>query len=394
MNHGSREPPRGGDRAAPTSEEEQGDSTQGNPAAARSLSAERGAGWLIELGIVVLRHRWKVVWFPPAVAFLVVLFVLLAPATYTTPFSFMPQGDDVSLGQFSGIAQQFGIDIPTGQPGQSPQFYAEFIESPHVLRAVVESDYDIGDGSAQQIRTGDLVGLLDIEGDTRARRVDKAVKELQKRIGVTTAVETGVVSVTITTRWPGLSKQIGERLIELVNEFNLESRQSQASAEREFIGERLSQAKEELQVVEDSLETFLENNRQYENSPALRFEQQRLQRRVRVHEQVVSSLSRSYEQARISEVRNTPLITVVEPPVAPARSDSRLLLVKALLGLVLGGIVALFWALAVETFGTERDPKARELERLWDDTREEVRGAWRRLRDRLRGVSPTDAAGV
>jgi len=91
-----------------------------------------------------------------------------------------------------------------------------------------------------------------------------------------------------------------------------DTRQSQAAAERGFTEERMAEAQEELRAAENELQRFLQNNRQFQNSPELVFQHDRLQRRVAMRQQVYTSLVQSYEQARIDEVPNTPVITVVE----------------------------------------------------------------------------------
>ena len=107
-------------------------------------------------------------------------------------------------------------------------------------------------------------------------------------------------------------------MLDLLDSFNLETRQPQAASERRFVEERLGQAKDELLDAEDRLLTFLNQNREFQNSSQLSFEHDRLLREVRLRQDVVTSLTESHEQARIEEVRNTPVITIVQAPELPA----------------------------------------------------------------------------
>jgi uncharacterized protein involved in exopolysaccharide biosynthesis len=221
-----------------------------------------------------------------------------------------------------------------------------------------------------------LIEILEIEGDSHALRVERAVERLENQISVSVDSETGVVQLAVTTRWPQLSESVAERIIDLVNHFNLETRRSQASEEREFLSQRLSEAKRELRVAEDSLEAFLENNRRYQDSPPLRFEHDRLQRGVNLHQQLVTSLAQSLEQAKIEEVRNTPVITVVEPAEKPARPDARRLKLQGFLGLVLGTVIGLMWAFGRDIAGSSRQRHPsdfQEFKRLREETLEELR---------------------
>jgi uncharacterized protein involved in exopolysaccharide biosynthesis len=190
-----------------------------------------------------------------------------------------------------------------------------------------------------------------------------------------------MVRVFVESSWPGLSFGIASRLVTLVNEFNLETRQSRAAAERTFIEGRLAEAEDSLLAAETRLEAFLQSNRQFENSPELLFQHDRLQRQVARNQEVVTSLAQGYEEARVSEVRNTPVITVVEPPEIPLKPESRGLLLKGALGLALGGMVGLFWAFGSEMMRREEDRDSetyREFRNLWADTWRDVRKLGRR----------------
>lgn len=338
---------------------------------------------------VLLRHRKLVTVTPLVVAVLVVAGTLLLPSNYTVTVSFTPETENAQASRLSGLASQFGVNVPTGQAGQSPQFYAYLLRTHELLRATVVTQYDLSKGGQQDSgssgadRSGDLVSLLDIEGEPHPVAVAKAVRELRELSSVSANPETGVIELSISTHSPDLSQQVADRMVDLVSEFNLERRKTQAAAERDFVEEQLDEARADLRAAEDSLERFLEQNRQYENSPALRFERQRLQRRVDLRQQVFNSLAQSYQQSRIDEVRNTPVITVVEPPQRPARPDPSGLPLKVVLGLLVGGGVAVFWAFGKEMLASSRrtDPDDyEEYARLKDESLRELRSAFQKIR--------------
>jgi uncharacterized protein involved in exopolysaccharide biosynthesis len=342
---------------------------------------------LLRLVNVVLRHRRLVVGVPIVLAAVVCTVLLVLPRTYTVAVSFVPSEAEGQLSQLAGLAAQFGFSLPGSDAAESPEFYASLLRSGAVLRSAVGSSYRIVDETDPDTTwiAGDLIQLLEIRGRTRPRQVESAVKELQQRLTTRTSPETGMIALSVSTRWPELSVQITERLLELVNEFNLETRQSRASNERQFVTSRLEQAGAELREAEDSLQSFLQQNRRIENSPQLRFERDRLQRRVSLQQQVTTSLAQALEQAKIEEVRNTPVITVVEAPFQPARPDRRRLIVKGLLTLVLGGFLGVVLAFANEFFlvSKQRDPdRYTEFRSLSADAKRDVQRLWRRLRGR------------
>jgi uncharacterized protein involved in exopolysaccharide biosynthesis len=205
--------------------------------------------------------------------------------------------------------------------------------------------------------------------------------------------ETGVVNLTIATDNPALSEKIAERLLDLLNKFNLEVRQSRAQEEGRFIAGRMTEAQEELLAGEGALQNFLRQNREFRNSPELTFEHDRLLRYVTMRQEVYTSLLRSQEQARIDAVRDIPLFTVIDHPAGTAEPQGRGTVMLALLALMFGLMVAVLGAFMNEFArrGQEsRDPGIRELRTLareaWDGLRHP--GSWFRRREK--GVPASD----
>lgn len=298
---------------------------------------------LLALARLVRRERGLVVGCGVGLAVLVAALVLLRPREYTSTAVFMPQSSDASLSRLSGIAAEFGVTVPSADPGSSPDFYASLLTSRDILRTVVLTSYPFSAEPGDSARAT-LVELYRVNGETPAIRRDKAVKRFLKDLDIETYRETELIRIEVTTRWPTVSQSAAQRLLDLVSRFNLTTRQTQAGAERRFIQARLETARAELRAAEGRLQSFLQRNREFRDSPALVFENDRLTREVELRQQVVTSLVQSFEQARIDEVRNTPVTTLVEPADLPAQPDPRRLGLKTLLGLTAGLLSGTFLA--------------------------------------------------
>ncbi len=283
-------------------------------------------------------------------AFLVVgVIVFMRDRTYTSTAKFMPQSSEGTLSQLSGLAASFGVSVPAADAGSSPAFYADLLKSRDILRRTVETPYAfVAKGDSMR---GTLVQLFKVRGDTPAIRRDAAAKQLLKSIDVRIGRETNTIDLEVSTPWAELSREVATRMIELVSDFNLHRRQTKAGAERRFVESRLSDARDSLRSAEGRLEAFLQRNRDYRNSPQLLFSFDRLDREVNMQQQVYTSLAQSYEGARIDEVRNTPVITLMEPPDLPAKPDARLALVKGVLAGILGLAFGAFLAAVRRAFG-------------------------------------------
>jgi tyrosine-protein kinase Etk/Wzc len=355
-----------------------------------AFRAERGGPdeevSFLAIANVLLRHRQLVLGTALLVFALVVGIILLLPRTYTARSSFMPQAR-TQAGSLSGLAAQFGFTLPlsTSDGGQSPAFYADLVKSRTILEGVVDSrlEYQGDQGPVK----GTLVEFYKSKGKTPGRRRDAAIRKLSEDIEASTVQKTGVVNLAVTVRQPGLAFQINQRLLDLINQFNLRTRQSQAGQERRFTELRLDEVRQDLRAAEDRLQQFLQRNRDIRNSPNLTFEADRLQREVTMQQQVFTTLAQAYEQAKIEEVRDTPVITVVERAEVPVRPDRRGLIGKGLLALLLGLVIGSGLAFA-KSFAANSDrltsSEATEFAVLRRQAAGELLRPWRPLAQLLR----------
>ena len=343
---------------------------------------------LLAIANVLLRYRGLVVGTAVVLTLVVSVWTLLVPRTYTAQSSLTPQSRR-STTTLTGLASQFGLALPLGDGGQSPAFYADLLTSHHILGAVVDTKFEYPTDTG--VVRGTLIDIYKSKGARPALRRDAAIRRLGNDVQATTVQKTGVIDLAVTTRNPVLALQVSTRLIELLNQFNLESRQTQAGAERRFTEQRLGEVKGDLRAAEDQLQHFMQRNREYRNAPELNFQQERLQRQVTLQQQLYTTLSQSFEQAKIEEVRDTPVITVVEPPEAPVRPDPRGLVrnvfLTIILGTVLGMALAIGRAYAVNARSL-RTHEVTEFDRLRRETFADLIRPWRPLRRAFRRSNP------
>jgi uncharacterized protein involved in exopolysaccharide biosynthesis len=339
--------------------------TRGSAPSPSGLDRDQADEDLTLVGILgfMLRHR-RLILGTGLVAFLLVgVVALMRSRTYTSTARFMPQTSEGALSRLSGLAATFGVSVPLTDAGSSPAFYADLLKSRDVLRRTVETPYAFA-ARADSVR-GSLIELFEVRGDSPAARRDAAARQLLKSIEVRVGRETGTIDLEVATPWAELSQQVAARMIRLVSDFNLHRRQTKAGAERRFVEGRVTEAKDSLRAAEAELEGFLQRNREYRNSPQLLFAHDRLDREVTMRQQVYTSLAQSYEAARIDEVRNTPVITLMEPPDLPAKPDARLALLKGMLAGLLGLALGAFLAALRQAFGgffSTTGPRSRDEE--------------------------------
>jgi uncharacterized protein involved in exopolysaccharide biosynthesis len=319
---------------------------------------------MVGLMNVLLRQRWIIL---GAGAFGLVVAVAwsVLKASYVSTASFTPAVQSPAIQNAASVAQAFGINLGTANAGPSLDFYVAVIRSRDLLADLVTTPYRFPGAGSGDTASASLLEIYGMESDTSDQALLPATRRLRGEIDIASDPGSNLVTVRVHAEGPELAEAVGSRLLELLGRFNIDQLQSRASAERKFVEDRMKLARSQLSAAEDSLREFLESNRSFENSPRLRFEEQRLQRNIDLRQQVYTSLAEAYEQARISEVRDTPVITVVDSPEGSAmrqRHAVRNGLVGLVLGLLLGTVI-----------GSGREYLAREREEHPEDYSEFVR---------------------
>ncbi len=326
---------------------------------------------LFALGTTLLRHRWRIGRWMAVGGLLAAVTALFRPALYVASASFVPQGaSDPGRSGLSSLADQFGVSIPSGNQSLSPEVYVKLLKSRVLLQAIVRDTFPVQELGGRRVP---LLDVFEIGAGTAARREERGVGVLNKMVTASVSKPTGVVELTASTKWRSVSLAIVTELIDAVNAYNERTRQGQAAAERKFVEGRLAIAGTDLRDAEDRLELFLRTNRGLSASPELTIQRERIQRDLNLRQQVFTSLTQAYEEARIREVRDTPVITILEPPSVPTEPASRGRAIRVLLGLILGAVFGAFLAFTSDTVARQRKDGDAEAS-AFADTLAEVKG--------------------
>ena len=226
----------------------------------------------------------------------------------------------------------------------SPDFYAAVTRSRSLLERTLQTRFPIPGVTAGRADSALLIDILEIEADTPRKRLEKGVEWLENHSAARVDNKTGAIELEVELPDPELAATVTSHMVGLLNDFNQQTRNLRARERRKFTGARTEEAQKDLESAEESLRVFLTRNRQFETSPQLQFEYQRLQRQVDQRQEIYQTLRREYEVTRIDEVNDTPVLTVVDPATPPAKPSSprrvRMTLVAALLGLLVGVALA------------------------------------------------------
>lgn len=321
---------------------------------------------------VIVRWRWQIIAMAVLGFALGLTNGLLKPRLYMSSATFIPQAAQGSASGLALAASQFGFNIPSSGGGWGPPMYVELIRSPALLEPIALDTFVVAEEEGRRVA---LMDLLKIKAPTRERAVTVAVGALNGMIAANEEKKLGGVTVSVKTKWPSVSLALANRLVQRVNQFNLETRKSQAAAERQFVEAQAVESERALRDAEDRLQAFLQANREIGGSPGLAFERDRLQREVARRNQLYTSWLQSREEARIREIRDTPVITVVESPRLAFMGEPRKSALKAILGGIAGAIFGVLFAFVADALAGARRGKredAREFFQLIENATPKV----------------------
>jgi uncharacterized protein involved in exopolysaccharide biosynthesis len=304
-----------------------------------------------------VRRRWRLVAACSlAAGMLAAVISLLLPPVYTARTTFTPvassQGASGGLASLVGLAGQLGLSSLTGG-SIPPEYFAEVLRSRSILEATLRSKFPTGDSAAAE---RPLLDILKVNAPSPGARMEQGALALDGLVLASVDKRTGIIDLRVKSNSPVVAASVANRMVQLLNEFNLDRRQVQSREQRRFTGERTQQAQEELRVAEAALLRFLQSNREYVSSPVLEYQYNRLQREVQVKQEVYLTLTKAYEEARVAEVRDIPVLTIIDPAVPPVLRSSPRRKLNTLLGLFLGGVIGIA---AAYLYQAGRDRRAR-----------------------------------
>lgn len=295
--------------------------------------------------------RWKLV-AATAIATIVLglASTFIIPPVYRSHASFVANSSSSSklqsattgVGGLGGIISQLGGSVG-GDPSESPNFYVGLLGTRELLTRLLHSKFP--DPRTEQVRdSATLLSILRIKETDARTQLELAVKGMSKSISAGMDPRTNLVWFSVDAQWPELSAQIANRLIGLVSSFNRETRVSRAKSKREFLQMRHDSARAALREAEERQRFFYEQNRGFISAPSLKFEEQRMRRDGELAADLYVNLDRQLEVARIDEINDAALITIIDSAVVPRKAQwpryGVMLFSTALFGVAFGLLLA------------------------------------------------------
>jgi uncharacterized protein involved in exopolysaccharide biosynthesis len=306
-----------------------------------------------------------------------IIMSLLATSIFTATAKFLPSQSPAMSARMGSIIEGGGANLGRGDD-PSTDYYVALVQSPSFLRAVAVREYKDTDGTMKP-----LVAIYNPPGASEAERERRAVEWLGKRVEVSAARtqmpnQPRIITLECRATSPTLAADICSAILDEIKRHNNDIRGSKAKQNRDFVQSQLDTAKRELDQATEGFATFTARNRKIV-SPALEADRDRLERLVRVKEDVYNTLSRQLVLARIEEQETRPSIEMIQSPEPPlTRSSPRrtqTVMIAGIVGLFLGCVCAFAWDIMRRM--NPANPDTRELREniahIRDDARRVVR---------------------
>ncbi len=241
----------------------------------------------------------------------------ILPESFLATTVILPEGDKSkmsSLGGLSDLASLAGVNV--GGDGSLIKLYPTIIKSEAVLKNVLYKKYQ----TKKFPQPVNLVEYWEIVAKTPELQYEIGLNSLREILQVIMDAKTLVITMSISMPEPQLAADILNGTTAELNNFLLDKKTTSAGNQRKFVEDRLVEVKQDLTEAENALKEFREKNKQV-LSPRLMLDQERLIRDVQINGVVYTELRKQFELVKIEEVKNIPVINVLDPARAPATRD-------------------------------------------------------------------------
>lgn len=226
----------------------------------------------------------------------------------------------------ANIASGFGISLPVDGTNTiiSEDIYPTLILSENLLTNILYKSFmDYKSNSERKLIEILIKDNNKFESDFETKK--NAIEILQKeKIKVSKDPRTGMIILTIISNHKLLSKDISTAILSELDVLQQNISTRNAKDKRLFIEERIVDIEFSLSNIESELIDFYNSHKQFQSSPLLLVEEQRLKTQLDVSRDVYINLKQQYETAKIEEVNQRSFIELIDgPSVALYRSSPK-----------------------------------------------------------------------
>jgi len=222
----------------------------------------------------------------------------------------------LSLGSISPAAEALGLSVPGGGGG-GDAFVLEVLKSRTLMEYLLATrfEFDFKKNPLARVEHKSET-LADHIG---AKNHDRAVTAVRRMLMAAKDLKTGLMTVTVDTGSPDLSRKVNEVTLNFLNKWVSERNRTKGGAKAQYAAERRLEMEKSYSDAAVAFSKFLQGNRNYSqsNDPWVRMEGFRLEQEAKVGFQLLTNVRMMEEQAKMEEKDNMPVINIIDPPNEP-----------------------------------------------------------------------------
>tara|TARA_Y100000590_G_scaffold470681_1_gene667720 strand:+ start:15103 stop:16272 length:1170 start_codon:yes stop_codon:yes gene_type:complete len=270
---------------------------------------------------------------------------------YNAEISLYPAKNDISqgLGQFQSLAANLGMNTANNDQNFN---IPDVVRSRLIASKAINQKWNIKNEKSIDLKKLWNLNKIPWYQSFYSTTIDsiaineKAIKKFNNHIEVNEDRISGLIKISTTFQDPYIAAGVANFIGNQVELYIQKENSAQSTKEKLFISERLLIVKRELEIAELELKNFKESNRGYEDSAELFMIFSQLFREVEAKKEVYLTLQQQLELARIEEVKQSPILHILDHAVPPIRKSfpnrSLFLMISAFLGILISSLHTLF----------------------------------------------------
>nr|MBN2277846.1 hypothetical protein [candidate division Zixibacteria bacterium] len=286
--------------------------------------------------IGLLRENIRPIALICAVVMIITAMILMfLPDRYTSTASILPAGGTDRLSTLRELTGLAGYD--NSPEANSSRLFPDILYSNVIRDAVLGKEYTFHDGSKDKTMT-----LNEFFGSNNP---DILRIRLSGLTDITTDKKSGIIKLKVETEYPELSQSIASNYLAELDRFNRFQRRSTAGQNVRYLEHEIDTRRTELNIVEDSLETFQLTNRNWDmtSNPVILKTIGRLKRDIEIKSRTYALLQEQYELAKLEAQKDIPIVQILDSPNLPATKSGpfrlRLILISGLTAIFITALI-------------------------------------------------------
>jgi len=267
------------------------------------------------------------------------------PNKYCSNASILPSGKGDNLSLLKEMTGLSGLGSENNE--NSSTLYPKILNSRQIKEAVINYHYSFGTTT----QTG--FTLKEYFGTT----IDEyLLRKLDNITSVDQDKSTGLITIAVTTEYPGLSQAIVRQYLAELENYNLYRRKSSGRERIKYLDRELAERKTELKQAEDDLEQYQMANRNWDmtTDPEILSNLIRKKREILAKSETYLFLKTQYDLAKLEAQKDIPIVRILDNPSLPlVKSGPQRLMIILLSGLA-GITTMVLYLLILITFKNSR----------------------------------------